>query len=122
MAKTDIYLALLDYRNTSTEQTYSSQAQRLFDRRTWTLIPASPKLLRPELQTNMKTKLATSRAQQASYYNKTARSLPDIQPEVVRMKQPGDSMWSQAVCKGKVAPRSMKYNAMAKPIVVIVKI
>ena len=107
LAQNDVYLALLDHRNTPTEQTYSSPAQRLFGRRTRTLLPVSPKLLKPEIQTNVMTKLATARAQQASHYNKVSQTLPEIQPgEVVRLKLPGNSTWSQAICKGEVAPRS----------------
>jgi len=49
------YLALLDHCHVRTEQTYSSRTQRFFGCRTCTLIPVSPKLPRPELQTNVKT-------------------------------------------------------------------
>ena len=110
---TDVYLALLDHYNTPIEQTYSSPAQRLFGHRTRTLLPVLSKLLKPQIQSNVVTKLATTRSQQASYYNKLSKSLPKIQPgEVVRMKLPGDNTWSQAVCKDKVAPRSygVEYN------------
>ena len=48
LAKTDIYLALLDHRNTPTEQTNLSPVQRLFSRRTRTLLPMSTKLLKPD--------------------------------------------------------------------------
>ena len=107
LAKTDVYLALLDHRNSPTQQTYSSPAQRLFVGRTHTLLPVSSQLLKPVIQSNVVTKLATARSQQASYYNKLSKSLPEIQPgEVVQMKLPGDNTWSQALCKEKVVPRS----------------
>ena len=104
MAKNDVYLALLDHRNTLTEQMYTSPVQRLFGHWTHTLLPVAPELLKPEIQM---TKIASARAQQTSYYNRTSQSLPEIQPsEVVRVKLSGDSTWTQAMCKSKVAPRS----------------
>ena len=47
-AGADPYLALLDWRNTPTEGVGSSPAQRLFGRRTKTLMPATKKLLDPQ--------------------------------------------------------------------------
>ena len=47
-AKSDIYLALLDFRNTPTGKIHSSPAQRLFGHRTKTQLPMSKKLLIPE--------------------------------------------------------------------------
>ena len=105
VAKNDVYLALLDHHNTPTEQTYTSPVQRLFGRRTHTFLPVAPELLKPEIQTNVTTKIASARAQQASYYNRTSQPLPEIQPgEVVRVKLPGDSTWIQAMCKVKWHP------------------
>jgi len=49
----DPYLALLDFRNTPTEGYSSSPAQRMFNRRTKTLIPMSNNLLRPEILTGV---------------------------------------------------------------------
>ena len=48
LAGTDLNLSLLDYRNTPTEGIGSSPAQRLFGRRTKTLIPTSTRLLVPK--------------------------------------------------------------------------
>ena len=50
LAKSDFYLALLDHRNIPTEPTQLSPAQRLFSRRTRTLLPISSKLLKPDNQ------------------------------------------------------------------------
>ena len=72
LAKTDVYLSLLDRRNTPTEQTGWSPAQRLFGRRTQTLFPLSSKLLEPVTPTNIKTKLISARDKQASYYNQVS--------------------------------------------------
>ena len=69
LAKADIYLSLLNHCNTSTEQTGLSPAQRSVGRRTRTLLPLASKLLEPVTSTNVRTKLISSRAKQASYYN-----------------------------------------------------
>ena len=45
----DFQLALLDWRNTPTEGMKSSPAQRIFGRRTRTLLPTSKELLEPQL-------------------------------------------------------------------------
>ena len=107
LAKTDVYLALLDHRNTPTEQTNLSPVQRLFSRRTRTLLPMSTKLLKPDHHPVDKDKLISAQDKQASYYNKISRPLPEIQPgDVVRLKLPGENTWSKALCTSQVAPRS----------------
>jgi len=107
LAKSDVYLILLDHRNTPTESTGLSPAQRLFGRKTKTLLPVSTKLLVPSTPANVKTKLQSSQDKQASYYNRVSKSLPELLPgDVVRMKLPGQTEWSKAVCKYQGAPRS----------------
>ena len=50
----DFHLALLDWRNTPTEGMKSSPAQRMFGRRTRTLLPTSKKLLKAQLVTDVR--------------------------------------------------------------------
>ena len=61
-AKCDVYLALLDFCNTHSEYLHSSPAQRMFGRRTQTLLPLSPSLLQPEpsRQTTSKEQAGTA--------------------------------------------------------------
>ena len=49
-AGTDVYLSLLDWRNTPSEGISSSPAQRMFGRRTRTLLPTTSSLLKPKVQ------------------------------------------------------------------------
>ena len=56
-AGTDVYLSLLDWRNTPSEGMSSSPAQRMFGRRTRTLLPTSSLLLKPKIQEDVKEKL-----------------------------------------------------------------
>ena len=108
-------MSLLDHRNTPTEQTGLSPAQRLFCQRTHTLLPVSTKLLQPETQPIIKDKLLLSQDKQASYYNKVSRPLPVIQPgNVVRFKLPGKDTWTKALCKGQIAPRSYTVECNGK--------
>jgi len=56
LAKTDVYLSLLDHQNTPIEVTGLSQAQCLFGRRTRTHLPVSSKLLVPNTPANVQPK------------------------------------------------------------------
>ena len=107
LAKTDVYLSLLDHHNIPTEQTGYSPAQRLFGRRTRTLLPIPTKLLDPSTPVNIKTTIISHKDRQASYYNQVSKTLPELHPgDVVRMRLPGQNTWSKAICKDQAAPRS----------------
>ena len=54
-SRSDICLALLDFRNTLQEATGTSQVHKIFGRRTRTLLPTPEKLLRPEIPKNTST-------------------------------------------------------------------
>ena len=57
----------------------------------------SAKLLKPYQHPVVKDKLMSAQDRQASYYNKISRPLPEIQPgDVVRLKLPGENIWSKA--------------------------
>ena len=55
-AKSDFYLALLKWRNTTSEGMDSSPAQRMFGRRMRTLLSISKQLLKPEKQKGVSEK------------------------------------------------------------------
>jgi transposase InsO family protein len=61
-AKSDLYLALLDFWNTSTETLQSSPAQRLLGRRSRTNFPMVSKLLRPKVLTTEDVQGGSNRA------------------------------------------------------------
>ena len=90
-AKCDVYLALLDFCNTHSEYLHSSPAQRMFGRRTQTLLPLSPSLLQPEPSrpTTALKQLCKAKDKQAQQYNRTSKSLSQLLPgNVVRTKPP----------------------------------
>ena len=107
MLKADAHLALLDHRNTPTDQTGTSPSQWLFGRRTRTLLPLSPELLKPESHHNVTAKLRNSQTKHAEYYNKMAKPLKPLHPgDTIRMKLPGEEQWSLGACKRQVDTRS----------------
>lgn len=85
----DTHLALLDYRNTPSQGTSTSLAQRLMSRRTKTLLPTTETLLKPQVPDleEMQRLLRQRQLKQAQYYNRTAKDLPKLEiSNVVCMK------------------------------------
>jgi len=109
--KKDPYLALLDWRNTPTEGINVSPAQRLFGRRTKTLLPTPAELLQPKLPEGVPQRLKELKAKQTYYYNRGARELPTLKPgDVVRI-EPRNSLgkgkpWIKAEVTGQSDIRS----------------
>ena len=107
----DVYLAILDYRNTPAQNTNTSPAQKLLGRRTKTLLPTAKSLLQPSAHKTEETveKLSRSQAKQAHYYNKNARDLDDLkQGETVRIKpfQLNQKEWTKGVISQRLDQRS----------------
>ncbi|KAK3730127.1 hypothetical protein QZH41_004833 [Actinostola sp. cb2023] len=111
-AGTDFYLALLDWRNTPTEGVNSSPAQRLYGRRTRTLLPTSATLLKPKIPHNVRDKLLVKKELQTKYYNRHTRELPPLTPgdQVRVIPKPNDrsTKWTKAEVEEQVDVRS--YN------------
>jgi len=112
--ETDPYLALLDWRNTPTEGINRSPTQRMFGRRTKTLLPTSNKLLQPHAPLhNEQEKLLIRQGKQQAYYNRGARELQDMNTGDFFRIKPTPSIgskkqWTKGVIDGKVNIRS--YN------------
>ena len=81
-ARTDLYLALLEYRNTPTQGMDTSPVMQLMSRRTRTRLPIMPKLLKPTMDENFYQKIRANKDKQAANYNKGA---------IVRFIPPGNS-------------------------------
>ena len=81
--------------------------QRLFGRRTKTLLPFSESLLKTD-QT-VSNLLKKDRVKQAKHFDQHTKQLSELRSgDMVRMKLPGKTQWSQAVVSSKIAPRSYK--------------
>ena len=114
-AKKDPYLAILDYRNTPTQDMDTSPAQRLMQRRTKTLLPTKETLLKPQLNTNVAKQQEHKQQKQAHYYNKGAKELSQLKPGDVVRVQPDKykKNWQKAVVRKIVAPRSYEIRTEA---------
>ena len=102
------FQALLDWRNTPTEGMATSPAQRLMGRRCRTLLPMSESLLRPSysLRDDVRA-MSDKKRRQKKYYDRHAKPLPSVSPgEMVRMRLPGQKVWTPATCLDSAGPRS----------------
>lgn len=93
----DIYLSLLELRNTPRDNEIGSPMQRLMSRRAKTLIPIAQKLRKPESSSgeNVASKLLDYREKQKFYYDQHAKVKDDLQPgDAVRINSP--SGWKPA--------------------------
>lgn len=110
-SNSDPYMALLDVRNTPSQDTETSPAQKLMNRRMRTLLPTTHRLLQPHTVDGKQTKLALKIRQQrqAKYYNQSARDLPVLEEgEIVRMKpyRKGQKQWEKATITRRLDERS----------------
>jgi len=114
--KQDTFLAILNHRNTPSQEMDTSPVQRLLNRRTRTLLPTVSKLLESkgkDLQHKRK-RLKHKQDLQASSYNKGAKDLPSFsEGAVVRMKpyKLGDKVWEKAVVTKRMDVRSYEICA-----------
>ena len=108
-AKADPYLALLNLRNTPTEGMTSSPAQRLFSRRTKTLLPTTKRLLEPSITTQVLKEKQLKVQKQAKYYNRHTKDLPPLHEGDKVSIQPiraHEREWKQATVNKQVNIRS----------------
>ena len=86
----DAFLALLDHRNTPPASVQVGPPQRLFNRRTRSLLPMTANLLAPQPVSDnelCRTKLEQRKQRQAQYYNRGALDLDPLRRgDVVRLK------------------------------------
>ena len=108
----DMYLALLEIRNTPNQGMESSPVQRLFNRRTRSLIPMTENLLAPRGKEHLKLdnlQLKHNKEKQAATYNRTARDLSVLRHgDTVRM-QPfrlGQKEWQKGIVHQRLDDRS----------------
>jgi transposase InsO family protein len=73
----DPFLALLSWRNTPSEGLNSSPVQRLYGRRTRTLLPTTNTLRKPKRVTHVKKEMTVRKNKQKQYYDSNTKSLND---------------------------------------------
>ena len=104
---TDPNLAILELRNTPRTNDLGSPVQRLFSRRTKTLVPVSDQLLKPKVVENVAANLRNKRDRQKRYYDQHTASLPKLDKgdRVMAQKDP-KANWQPAIVKTEISPRS----------------
>ena len=110
-AGSDVFLALLDHKNTPSASMQISPAQRLLSRRTRSLLPMTAALLKPSVSDEdvTHTKLHRRQQQQTKYYNRGARDLQPLEPGDTVQVQPwraGRKEWQKGVVKSRIDKRS----------------
>ncbi|VDI47523.1 Hypothetical predicted protein [Mytilus galloprovincialis] len=110
----DIYLSILDFRNTPTEGMSSSPSQRLMCRRTKTRLPISSSLLKPHIPLFASKEIERNKDQQCQYYDRNARDLQELEngQRVWISPKPNDrtKTWTKGIIKRKVDIRSYEVN------------
>ena len=107
----DAFLALLDHCNTPPASVQVSPAQRLFNRRTRSLLPMTANLLVPQPVSDnelCRTNLEQRKQRQAQYYNRGAVDLDPLRRrDVVRLKlfQLGKREWQKGVVRSRLDAR-----------------
>ena len=74
----DVQLAILDWHNTPTESSNVSQSQKLYSRRTRTLLPTAEPLLMPKVPNNVQETIELRRQKAKFYYDNGAKTLPNL--------------------------------------------
>lgn len=107
-SKTDIWKAILDWRNTPTKDMDCSPVQRLMSRRTRHSLPTAAALLEPNISTNTHEKIMRKRQLSKQQYYKHTKDLPELQiGQNVRMKKhPNDKYWQFGTCTQSLGNRS----------------
>lgn len=90
----DPFLALLDWRNTPSEQLQMTPTQIMFGRRTRTKLPTTETLLKQANAKQARLALQQSKNKQAEYYNRTAKQKTPLKlGQTVRFKEDENSNW-----------------------------
>lgn len=94
---TDLFLALLEWRNTPAEQLNRSPAQLILGRRTRICLPICNKMLDTPTATAASQSLVKAKARQAHYYNRSAIEGPLlVEGNTVRVKFDDGPEWRKA--------------------------
>ncbi|KAG1667797.1 hypothetical protein GQR58_018255 [Nymphon striatum] len=103
----DFRLAILNWRNTPDEHG-NSPVQKLFSRRTRTVVPTSPLLLDPVIIRKVTNELIKDRQAAKAKFDRSAKELPGlVTGEMVRLQPDRKNLtWRKARVTDEVAPRS----------------
>lgn len=94
-SKTDVYLALLNWRNTPNKMN-TSPVQRLYSRRTRCVVPVVANKLKPAIQRDVPSRIERNKQQSKFYFDRTTMKMKPLEigdPVYVKLKGP-DSPWT----------------------------
>ena len=110
----DVYLSILDFRNTPTEGMQSSPAQRLMCRRTKSRLPTTHTLLEPKIPFSAHSEIKWNKNKQCQFYNRNSKDLPEIEngQRVWISPKRDDPLktWTKGTVTNKVNIRSYEVN------------
>ena len=113
----DLYLALLNVRNTPQEGHNTSPAQRMMSRSTRTTLPVSASLLKPRVAQNSSESILQRQAKQRRYYDTGSKALQQLH-EGDRVKiqpvTPGQRFWADGSVVKQVRPRCYEVQTDGK--------
>ena len=114
--RSDPYLSLLAFRNTPSSGFDSSPVQRLMNRRTKTRLPTTAALLKPQVPAGVDDQMRKTKQQQAFYYNRTAKVMPELQPgDVVRIQpQFRNQRWQRATVLESIPNQPRSYRVQTE--------
>jgi len=96
LGNTDFYLALLDFRNTPQAEIGLSPSQRMYGRKTRTIIPAVKKQYEPQPLPDVQKKILRSRENQKRHFDVGSKELPELRVgDTIRMRLPSEKNWSK---------------------------
>ena len=105
---------MLNYRNTPSQTTGTSPAQRFLNRRTRTLLPTTEKLLKPKVSLELTERKIATEPEAEERFDKHAKDLTPLEEGgTVRMKPftKGDKEWSKATVTRRLDDRSYEVEA-----------
>ncbi|UYV65499.1 K02A2.6-like, partial [Cordylochernes scorpioides] len=103
----DLWLAILEWRNTPLKDLGFSPNQALISRRTQTLIPIHKNLLKPEVQLNVYEKIEKRKTEMKNLYDKQARDFTKLNPgQSISVKLKEKDKWRMGKCISAQDPRS----------------
>ncbi len=100
-------LALLEWRNTTTEGMHVSPSQLLYGGRTCTRLPVAKALLEPRVITNVPEMIEMRKQKQKHFYDQHKQESPKLDDgDAIRMRLPGEKKWSLGQVIGDIGNRS----------------
>lgn len=104
---TDVYVSLMEYRNTPLKDIGLSPAQLMLSRRIKTKIPCVDSQLKPKnFDVNVKAKLTAKRSNCKSWYDKNCKPLPNLEPNESVLVQKGKTWEPGQIVRSYITPRS----------------